>query len=70
LAFEIGKSPRTLDTSAVLWDMKGKFCFPLGKVLKYLKNGTEDSVRFFAQVIISESPDSPNTAPSPPPTAP
>jgi len=55
LAPEIGNSGRTLDTSAVLWDSKAKFCFPLGKVMKYLKNGEEDSVRFFAQMVIGET---------------
>jgi hypothetical protein len=46
---------QSLSTIAVLWDGKG-FCFPLGKVLKFLQNGREDSVKFFAQVIIAGPP--------------
>jgi len=42
-----------LGTVAVLWDGKDGFCFPLAKVGKYLENGSEDSVRFFAQVMMS-----------------
>ena len=42
-----------LGTAAVLWDGKEGFCFPLGKVGKYLENGAEDSVSVFAQAIIS-----------------
>lgn len=45
---------KNLATAAVLWDGKGGFTFPLGKVIKYLQNGSEDSVKFFAQAIISQ----------------
>ncbi|MBV9264656.1 MAG: hypothetical protein JO061_00660 [Acidobacteriaceae bacterium] len=27
-------------------------CFPLGKICKFLENGSEDSVHSFAQVIV------------------
>jgi len=60
---EIGKYQMTLETSAVLWETKGTLCFPLSKVIKYLKNGSGDSVKFFAQVFTSEIPDGPNHAP-------
>ena len=42
-----------IGTAAVLWDGQDGFTFPLAKVGKYLENGPEDSVRFFAQVIIA-----------------
>jgi len=42
-----------IGTAAVLWDGQDGFTFPLAKVGKYLQNGPEDSVRFFAQVIIA-----------------
>ncbi|MCI4348406.1 MAG: hypothetical protein L3J97_07310 [Thermoplasmata archaeon] len=50
----IGKG---LGTAAVLWDGREGFCFPLGKVGKYLENGAEDSVRVFAQLIIARARD-------------
>jgi len=46
----LGKS---IDTAAVLWDGKDGVIYPLAKVAKYLRNGSEDSVKFYAQVIIS-----------------
>jgi hypothetical protein len=63
---------KTIHTAAILWDAKkggGRFVFPLGKVMKYLQNGQEDSVKFFAEVIIN-TPDSPNNALEPTATAP
>ncbi len=45
-----------LGTAAVLWDGKDGFYFPLAKVGKYLQNGAEDSVKFFAEVIIAGPP--------------
>ena len=44
---------KSLASAAVLWDGKAGFTFPFNKVVKYLQNGSEDSVKFFAQVIIS-----------------
>jgi len=42
-----------LGTIAILWDGKDGFCFPLGKVGKYLENGAEDSVKLFAHMMIA-----------------
>ena len=42
-----------LGTVVILWDSKDGFSFPFGKVIKYLQNGSEDSVKFFAQFLIS-----------------
>ena len=42
-----------LGTLVILWDGQDEVTFPLGKVGKYLENGSEDSVRFYAMVIIS-----------------
>ena len=39
-------------TCAVLYQGGKSFCFPLGKVYKFLENGREDSVRTFARVMI------------------
>ncbi|HSZ56114.1 MAG TPA: hypothetical protein VK797_10660 [Tepidisphaeraceae bacterium] len=47
-----------LGTIAVLWDGTDRFTFPLAKVGKYLQNGPEDSVQFYAQVIIAGPPPS------------
>src|SRR5262249_34835785 len=44
---------RTVATAAVLYDGKKGFVFPLAKVEKYLNNGSEDDVYFFAKVIMS-----------------
>jgi len=49
---EFGES---LATAAVLWDSATGLTFPLGKVMKFLENGREDSVQFFARVIIEKS---------------
>jgi hypothetical protein len=48
---------KTLETYAVLWDGAGTFYFPLGKVVKYLQNGREDSVKFFAEVVTAGLPE-------------
>ena len=45
-----------LGNIAALWDGADGFCFPLAKVGKYLENGAEDSVRFFAQGIVAGPP--------------
>lgn len=44
-----------LGTAAVLWDSATGLTFPLGKVMKFLDNGREDSVQFFAKVMIEKS---------------
>ena len=47
-----GALGKSIATAAVLFDGKGGFAFPLAKVEKYLDNGSEDSVYFFAQVVM------------------
>jgi hypothetical protein len=42
-----------ISTAFVLRQGGESFCFPLGKIHKYLENGREDNTRSFAQVIIS-----------------
>lgn len=44
---------KSIATAAVLYDGNNGFSFPLAKVEKYLNNGSEDSVYFFAKVIMS-----------------
>ena len=44
-----------LGSAAVLWDSATGLTFPLGKVQKFLDNGREDSVQFFAKVMIEKS---------------
>jgi hypothetical protein len=43
----------SLGGAAVLWDGADGLTFPLAKVQKFLDNGREDSVRFFAEVMLS-----------------
>jgi hypothetical protein len=45
---------KNIGTIGILWDGKTGFTFPLNKVIKFLQNGSEDSVRAFAKVIISQ----------------
>jgi hypothetical protein len=47
---------KDLFTVAMLWDGKEGFIFPLAKVGKYLENRPEDSVKFYAQVIVAVPP--------------
>ncbi|TVO58353.1 hypothetical protein [Denitromonas ohlonensis] len=47
--------PKTIATASVLHDGKAGLTFPLGKVEKYLENGSEDSVHFYAEVMIDRS---------------
>jgi len=44
-----------LGSAAALWDSEAGLWFPLAKVQKFLDNGREDSVRFFAEVVIEKS---------------
>jgi hypothetical protein len=45
----------SLGTAAILWDNMAGFNFPIAKVVKYLTNGSEDSVYYFAKVILSKA---------------
>ena len=45
----------SLGSAAALWDSASGLWFPLAKVEKLLDNGREDSVQFFAKVIVGES---------------
>lgn len=47
---------QSIGTSAVLWDGKDEVILPLAKVRKYIQNGPEDSVLFYAQVITAGPP--------------
>ena len=42
----------SIASAAMLWYDNGSVLFPLGKVCKYLENGSEDSVYFFAKVLL------------------
>jgi hypothetical protein len=44
-----------LGTAAVLWNGEDGLSFPLGKIIKFLENGREDSVQFFAKVMIDQA---------------
>jgi hypothetical protein len=45
----------SLGSAAVLWDSDSGLWFPLAKVQKFLDNGREDSVQFFAEVVMKKS---------------
>ena len=45
---------RSIASAAMLWYDNGSVSFPLGKVCKYLQNGSEDSVYFFAKVLLQQ----------------
>ena len=44
---------RQAGTSAMLWNGDKGLVFPLGKIAKYLENGSEDSTLFFAEAILA-----------------
>jgi len=44
----------SLGGAAVLWDSASGLTFPLAKVQKFLDNGREDSVQFFAKVMMEK----------------
>ncbi len=44
---------RSIATAIVLHDGNKGFAFPLGKVEKYLNNGSEDNLHSFAEIILS-----------------
>jgi hypothetical protein len=43
---------RSVATAGILWKNDEEMSFPLGKVCKFIENGNEDSVRFFAEALI------------------
>ena len=43
----------SLATAGILWRDPKNMCFPLGKVCKFLENGSKDSVHSFAQVLLN-----------------
>jgi hypothetical protein len=45
----------SVGTIAILWDSQTGLTFPLGKVMKFLENGREDSVQFFAKAMLEKS---------------
>ncbi len=47
----------SISTSGILWQDEETMCFPLGKVCKFIENGNEDSVHFFAKVILEYESD-------------
>jgi hypothetical protein len=47
-----------IGTAAVLYSEGPSFCFPLAKVEKYLLNGPEDDVQFFAESILAQAAQS------------
>jgi hypothetical protein len=48
----IADSERSIATAGILWENNESLSFPLGKVCKFLENGNEDSVYFFAKVLL------------------
>src|SRR5262245_50220594 len=51
---DIAAFGESLGSAAVLWDSATGLTFPLGKVMKFLDNGREDSVQFFAKVMMEK----------------
>lgn len=49
-----------LGTVGVLWGANGSILFPLAKVGKFLQNGNEESVYFYARVLLAESKKNPS----------
>ncbi len=45
----------SLGTLGILWRDTENMCFPLAKVCKFLENGSEDGVYFFARMILEGS---------------
>ncbi len=44
---------RSIATAGILWKSNDTMMFPLAKVCKFIENGDEDSVRFFAEALIA-----------------
>ena len=53
----VASQEMSIGTAAVLWDGAEGIVFPLGKVAKFIANGREDSVHFYAQVIVAGPPN-------------
>jgi hypothetical protein len=49
----------SLGTAGVLAEGPERMCFPLGKICKYIENGSEDSVYFFARMALEQLPELP-----------
>ena len=45
---------RSISTAGILWKNSESMSFPLGKVSKFIENGNEDSVFFFAKVLLDK----------------
>ncbi len=45
-----------LATASVLWSEPDNVIFPIAKVLKFIENGSEDSVYFFAEIACQSVP--------------
>lgn len=43
--------PKQLGSAIILYEENGGFCFPLAKVVKYLNNGEEEDLIFFAKIM-------------------
>jgi hypothetical protein len=52
---KLARQGKVLETIVALWDGNKGLCFPLAKVVKFLENGREDSVKFFAEVLIGSA---------------
>ena len=46
----------SMGTAAILWSDPKNICFPLAKICKFIENGNEESVYFFARVICRLDP--------------
>lgn len=51
---EFGQS---IAAAGILWKNSESMAFPLGKVCKFIENGNEDSVYFFAKVLLDKERD-------------
>jgi len=63
----VRKFGRSIATTGVLWRGGKSMCFPLGKVCKFIENGSEDSVYFFAKVLLAQQGAPADAAASRPP---
>ena len=51
---EVKALPDVIGTAMVLWDKQNMYIFPLAKVEKYLRHGSEDNLHLYAKVLIEE----------------
>ncbi len=56
---KLGQFGKDIGTVAVLWTPPKRFTFPLAKIGKFLLNGSEDSVKFYVQVMLAKQEQSP-----------